>query len=135
MSFLNTDPLQNDTEPTLLGKILQVLNNVATGSGIQVDISSEPISASGISESTVTVNGVDVSILASNAKRVGMEIQNTGTQSCIICLANAATSDGQVIQPGGFYEWENNQARYTGPVRAKWNTISTSLVVREITGA
>lgn len=136
MSFPNTEPQNNDTEPVLIGKILQVINNISTGSGIQVDVSSEPIGASGVSEpANVSVNGVDVAVLGTNTKRVGIEIQNVGSYPCFLCLATVASSNGQIIQPGGYYEWQNNQARYTGPVRAKWNGTTTTLAVREITGA
>lgn len=121
----------------LLGKIADNTAGV-TGSGSSASTTGgatygpEIGAAQIVHAAPVTVDGINVLVLAGNANRRGFVIQNSGGQSCFMTLANAGSANGLILQPGGTFEWNDAKLSYGGPVYARWNGVATTLQVMDI---
>lgn len=81
---------------------------------------------------TVTVSGANIQVLAQNPNRRHAVIQNYGAQSCELTMGNAAGTDGQTLYPVGIMTTGDADISYTGAIYAKWNGTTTTLKVLEI---
>lgn len=80
----------------------------------------------------VTVGGNDVLLLAGNGNRAFFIIRNAGAQSAQITLGNAATANGLTLLAGGILDSSDWPLYYGGPVRARWNGVSTTFEILEV---
>lgn len=84
-------------------------------------------------QSSVAGSASDVTILASNANRLGASVENDSTAILYLLLANATSSSTNrtvKVPPDGYYEVPFN---YTGVIKGLWASATGSVRVTEFT--